>query len=185
MTTETSNLEKTYTAEEFMALPDNGKQYELIKGELVEIPSPSYSQGKVINNLSRLLGVYVKDNSVGELVSGTAFILGVRNVVIPDVAFVASERLTTDLDYFDAFHGAPDLAVEVVSRTDNIFQLDEKVEEYLKVGVRLVWVINPRSRLVFVYQPNSLKPLTLGIEDELTGETVIPGFKLLVKRLFE
>ena len=79
---------------------------------------------------------------------------------------------------------APDLAVEVVSPNDTVYELNKKVQEYLRAGVRLVWVIDPENRTLVVYRANrtlaEFKP-----EDELTGEDVIPGFRCLVRDFFQ
>ncbi len=100
----------------------------------------------------------------------------------PDLAFVSLERLPQNV--YEAVPLAPDLAVEVISKTDDFYKLEAKVNEYLVAGVRLVWVIRPFSHLIEVYHPGDLKPLTLGLNDDLDGEDVIPGFKLAVKDLF-
>ncbi len=177
-------LEKTYTIADFEALPDNGKEYELIRGELLEMPGPSTGHGIVISILDTELRLYNRKVDVGQVLPGIAFVLDPENAPRPDLAFVVKERLI-GINYYDAFPGPPDLAVEVVSRTDVTFNVDDKVEDYLKAGVRLVWVINPRNKLVFVYHPNADKPQVLGLKDELDGENIIPGFKLPVKTLFE
>jgi Uma2 family endonuclease len=182
---ESTDAEKTYTVAEFMALPNNGKRYELIEGELTEMPGPSYSHGQTISNLVGEVKFYLRSSSIGRVFSGTAFALGPKNAPVPDVAFVVAARMNVE-DEFDAFPGPPDLAVEVLSRTDYVFDVDDKVERYLKAGVRLVWVINPRKRIVEVYHPaTGLVPQIVSSETELDGEDLLPGFKLAVKALFE
>lgn len=165
-------------------LSKDGKEYELIQGEFVEIPGPSTIHGRIIVKLSKYLEIYTDTQPVGKVYTGTAFELNPDNAPRPDIAFVTSERLA-GIDEFDAFPGYPDLAVEVISRTDKVFEVDDKVKEYLKAGTRLVWVVNPRSKLVFAYQPEQTNPLVLGLADELDGGAVSPGFKLAVKALFE
>src|SRR5262249_28070605 len=74
----------------------------------------------------------------------------------------------------------PDLVVEVVSPNETVYELDGKVEQYLAVGVRLVWVVNPATRLVIVHrQDGSMAKVREG--QHLEGEDVVPGFRCLVR----
>ncbi|MBV8128293.1 MAG: Uma2 family endonuclease [Planctomycetaceae bacterium] len=77
----------------------------------------------------------------------------------------------------------PDLAVEVVSRNDLASELDEKVEDYQKAGVGLVWVIHPESGTASVYRSDG-SVSRLHQDDELSGEEVVPGFRCRVRSLF-
>jgi len=78
---------------------------------------------------------------------------------------------------------APDLAVEVVSPTDIQYDVDRKVAEYLEVGVKLVWVINPDTRVVLIYRGDgSISGVREG--GELDGESAVPGFRCRVADLF-
>ncbi len=78
---------------------------------------------------------------------------------------------------------APDLAVEVVSPNDVIEELDEKVEEYLRTGVKLVWVVHPGVKAVQVFRADGSESW-LRAPDELSGEDVIPGFRCRVEAFF-
>lgn len=100
-----------------------------------------------------------------------------------DVSFVAAGRLPIRVR--DIVKLAPDLAVEIVSPNDKQFEVEEKALEYLDLGVRLVWGVRPVIKAIEIYHPGAVKPLTLGSNDELDGENVIPGFKLKVSQLFE
>jgi Uma2 family endonuclease len=172
-----------YTVADLMNLAATGKEYELRRGELVEMPGLSYKHGVIVTRLDRYLDTFVSEQQLGQVLSNTAFVFDPQNALRPDVAFVLKARLA-GLDVNDAFPGPPDLAIEVVSRTDVVFEVDDKVADYLKVGVQQVWVVNPRSQLVFVYLPNVEKPLVLGSHDEIEGGTLLPGFSLKVTVLF-
>lgn len=75
------------------------------------------------------------------------------------------------------------MAVEVVSPSDAYIDVESKVDEYLDAGVRMVWVLNPQQRNVRVFVPGE-RPQQLGLGDELTGGTVLPGFSVRVAELF-
>jgi Uma2 family endonuclease len=78
----------------------------------------------------------------------------------------------------------PDLAVEVVSPNDRYTEVAEKIAEWLAHGVRLVFVVDPRRQTVDVHRPGQ-RPQTLGLDDVLDGEDVVPGWTLAVRDLFD
>jgi len=77
----------------------------------------------------------------------------------------------------------PDLAVEVVSPNDSAGELEEKLDDYQKAGVPLVWVVNLKSRTVMIYRADG-SVSRLRESDELAGENVIPGFRCPVRDIF-
>ena len=77
----------------------------------------------------------------------------------------------------------PDLAVEVVSLNDLVGEIDEKVDEYLRAGVQLVWVVRPAARAVRVFRSDRSVSWLRAV-DELSGEDVLPGFRSKVDDLF-
>lgn len=103
----------------------------------------------------------------------------------PDVAFVPYTRWPVDrplhsTNEWDVF---PELFVEVVSPNDLVDELETKVEEYLQAGGRLVWVVYPRHRRVYVFEPGRpVRRLTRA--DDLDAEPVLPGFRLPLVELF-
>jgi Uma2 family endonuclease len=102
----------------------------------------------------------------------------------PDVSFVRLERLSPE-EAAARGHArlAPDLAVEVVSPSDLYYEVDAKAQEWLDAGVKLVWVVNPRTRSVAIHRADGSSAI-LHEQDELTGENVIPGFRCQVRELF-
>lgn len=77
----------------------------------------------------------------------------------------------------------PDLAIEVLSPDQNVGRFTEKIQFYLRHGVRLVWVVDPMAETVTVHRPDA-DPFTLGVGDTLTGEEVLPDFTLAVADVF-
>lgn len=102
----------------------------------------------------------------------------------PDVSFVSVAKMPVPLRQAD-LPFAPDIAVEVASTNDSLYEIEEKIIEYQEAGVGLVWIVRPVLKLVEVHRLGQTKPTLLGIDDELDGESVLPGFKLAVKALFE
>lgn len=173
------------TAEDLWRLPNNQRR-ELVKGELRTMAPAGFQHGAVILKLSIRLGVHVEKQTLGTTVGAeTGFLLS-RNpdtVRGADIAFVAAARLPQGLLPTGYFPGAPDLAVEVVSPNDTSAEVEDKVDEYLAAGAKLVWVVNPRRKTVTVHRPQA--PLALlGETDTLTGDDVVPGFSCSLAEIF-
>jgi Uma2 family endonuclease len=101
-----------------------------------------------------------------------------------DVSFIRLIRYTAEQAQQEGHvRIAPDLAVEVISPNDLYYEVESKVEDYLRAGVQLVWVVNPESRTVWVRRADGTG-VTLHENDELTGEEVLPGFRSRVGDLF-
>ena len=142
-------------------------------------------QGKIGLKLSSRLAIYVYEHRLGEVFdSQTTFrMIGMPPTRQPDVAFVIQARLPTNLRVTADF--APDLAVEIVSPNDALFEIEAKVLQYQQSDVKLIWVVRPFSQLVDVYRlETGLNPTTLNITNELDGEDGIPGFNLLITNIF-
>ena len=168
------------TLEEF--LESDLEDYEYVKEELVPVPPTSAEHGRISTNLFLPLGVYVRKNQLGDVyMPDTGFTVGER-IMIPDIAFISRERIPADMS--KAFPIPPDLAVEVVSRTDALHRVEEKAFAYLEAGTQLVWVLKPVSKTVTVYRSETNITL-LTRDDTLTGENVIEGFSCQVAALFE
>ena len=168
------------TLEEFLESDLEG--YEYVKGELIPMPAASAEHGIISARVFLHLGLYVRENQLGEVVTpDTGFQVGER-VLKPDIAFISSAHLPDDLS--KAFPVPPDLAIEVVSPSDAFRRVIEKAFAYLEAGTQIVWVIEPGSKTVTVYRSETdIKLLTR--EDTLTGEDVAEGFSCQVSQLFE
>jgi Uma2 family endonuclease len=175
-----------YTPEDLLAMPD-GNSYELVNGVLVERHMGILS-GVVGGRLIHLLLAYCDTHPLGWIVpGGDAGYQGItgspRTVRKPDVSFVAYGRFPGEQVPPGYAQLAPDLAAEVISPNDLYEEVDQKIEEYLRGGVRLVWVISPQNHTVRVYRVNGSSQ-SLREPDFLDGEEVLPGFRCAVRDLF-
>lgn len=173
-----------YTPEDLLNMPDS-KSYELVNGQLVERKMGTESSW-VGGELLALLRQFGKAHRIGWAFPADngyqCFLHEPGLVRRPDVSFVRYGRLTGGVLPKGWTKIPPDLAVEVVSPKETSYELDEKVEDYLKAGVPLVWVINPNSRLVRVHRGDGSVSY-LREDDELSGEDVIPGFRCVVREI--
>jgi Uma2 family endonuclease len=182
-----SALPRGLTAEEFAALPHKGLRLELVRGEIVAMAPSFGDHGHTAGRLAMLLGHHVLTDGLGEVYVAEAGFLLARNpdtVRAPDVAFIQASRMTPEARATQWIPVIPDLVVEVVSSGDRPGEIGDKVHTWLEAGVRLVWVVWPQRRAVEVHRPGQLA-VTLGPEDRLDGDDVVPGFSVLVSRVFD
>jgi Uma2 family endonuclease len=106
-----------------------------------------------------------------------------RPIFTQSAAFVTADRLAGAGNVTGYFPGAPDLAVEVVSPNDTYAEVEDKTQAWLEAGARMVWIVNPRRRLVTVYRAATAARI-LTLTDELSGEDVIPGWAIRVGEIF-
>jgi Uma2 family endonuclease len=175
----------TYTADDFAMLPDS-TAYELVNGQLLERKMGTESSW-VGGKLHRLLGNYCEENNLGwtwPADNGFQCFPDPNTVRKPDGAFIRLGRFPGERPPSAGYTRiAPDLIVEVVSPNELVYEIDEKVADYLAVGVRLIWVVNPKMRTVTVRRCNGTVDV-LCEHDELSGEEVVPGFHCRVRELF-
>jgi Uma2 family endonuclease len=178
-----STTAQATTAEQLMALPDDGWRYELVDGELRRMAPAGQEHGRIAMNLGGRLAQYVREQSLGVVFAAeTGFLLRRQpdTVRAPDVAFVSSARQSPSEGFFP---GAPDLAVELVSPSDSFVEVEEKVFEWLGAGTQAVLVVSPRKRSVSIYRAkDSVRRLTEA--DTLDLSFVVPGFIIKVEELF-
>ncbi len=178
---------KVWSDAEFMALPDDGNRYELVKGELINLGNSGALHGYIAIILSAALFALVTSRKLGVLLdSSTAFTMKNGNKRSPDIAFFAKERLQELEEWPTGFlEGAPDLVVEILSPGNTVAEIEDKIAEYFVNGTRLLWVISPRQHYVLVYRSGYEPQRLLTSGDFLEGEDVVPGFTFPVADLFQ
>ena len=178
---------KVWSDAEFMALPDDGNRYELVKGELINLGNSGALHGYIAIILSAALFALVTSRKLGVLLdSSTAFTMKNGNKRSPDIAFFAKERLQGLEELPTGFlEGAPDLVVEILSPGNTVAEIEDKIAEYFANGTRLLWVISPGQHYVLVYRSGYEPQRLLTSGDFLEGEDVVPGFTFPVADLFQ
>lgn len=170
------------TLAEFLALPETEPGSELVHGEVMQKPMPTLAHTIIQHLLSLVIGLYLRSNPIaiaGPELRCILGPLGQEEPRLPDFVVIAIARLAGAFGS-DPFHGAPDLAVEILSPDDRMIRVMEKVQFYLESGVRLVWVINPTARTVMVLS-NLTESRILNEDETLDGGVVLPGFSTLVR----
>lgn len=176
---------QSMTIEEFAEIDEPGR-FDLIRGELIRMTPTGGEHGEIATELARHIANHVADRQLGRVyIDETAFVLSRDRAIVlcPDIAYVSAERLPPRSERRGFLDLAPDLAVEIVSPSDRMGQVNEKVAEHLREGVRLVWVVEPRALQVTVHRSDQ-EARTLLQDDVIDGADVLPGFRLYVDRIF-
>ncbi|MBX9622383.1 MAG: Uma2 family endonuclease [Gemmataceae bacterium] len=161
---------------------------ELVAGTLVEKPM-GWREGWLGSHIFALIREYVVRHNLGVMVGdGGPYRLVPGLIRLPDAAFVSWDRFP-DGPVFESperpyIEVAPDLAVEVISESNTAREMGQKLGEYFKAGVRLVWYVEPDRKEVGVYT-SPKKKATVGLDGVLDGGKVLPGFTLPVAAVFD
>jgi Uma2 family endonuclease len=150
------------------------------KGEVIVMAPAGSDSGWRNGKLTMRLGNWSEADDTGEFFdSSTGFTLPNGAVVSPDASWVVRERwLALAREARKRFAPiCPDFVVEISSPSDEIDQAREKMAQYLAQGVRLGWLLDPRSGLAEIYRPD--RPVEILVQPAtLSGEDVLPGFVL-------
>jgi Uma2 family endonuclease len=159
---------------------------EVVDGDMVVMSPPEFRHVRIAHTLYHLLYAFAGKKKLGSVWIEAPYLLDaddradwVRGSRVPDVSFVARERMDAHLARYGTegpLRLAPDLAVEIVSPHDRYSDLNRKVADYLRYGTRLVWVIDPQVRTVRVVTPDDPGGRILTPDDTLAGDPVLPGW---------
>lgn len=182
--------EERYTSKQFfdlVALFDPNYQYELWDGAIIKMPPASMLPSTITARITGLLIFYLMENDIGFLTSAEgAYILSKNHTFAPDVGYISYERQPENIER-GFVPQAPDLAVEVVSPSDNTKDVQQKAEIYLAHGTRLVWIIYPVAQKVEIYHINSDGKIQIEekvITDSLSGKDVLPDLTIAINDIF-
>ncbi len=184
------DVTKSITIDEFWVfvnLPENAdRRFELIEGDIIEMAPPSTWHVRIIGLIFAFLHHHVKTHHLGfAFPDGCGYALSKTRIMIPDVSFVTKSRLILPLP--NLFPFAPDLAVEVISPSEKETAIFEKARTYLLHGTKIVWVVFPDNKSVYVCTPAMDDSLNVKIYDvtmTLNGGDVLPNFSLSVADIF-
>lgn len=176
-----------FTAEDLWNLGEDAR-FELIEGELVEMPSPIYGHGKVSIDLGAELRAFIRQHRLRMGYAVEASYLFARNpdtVLTPDVSIIAGEDIPLAERETGFQPVIPLLVVEVLSPSNRSAEIARKVTIYRDAGVRLIWIVDTHFRTVTVHRADGTST-TLRHADGavLDGDDVLPGFRLSLSDVF-
>ena len=174
------------TAEEYGRLPDDGRLTELVRGRIIELNRPFTSHGFYMNRIDYLMTQFVEQHRIGRIVVGDAGMVTQRDpdtVRGPDLAFYSYQRIPSGSLPDGYWPACPELVIEIRSESDRWKDILQKVAEYLSANVLSVAVIDPARQQVHLF--SDTETTVLNATDLLTFPEVLPGFEVVVGRLFE
>ena len=176
---------KRLTIADLEQFPDDGKLRELVDGQVVEWDMTTQRHGFLETALAATLHQFVRQHRLGRVGSGEGMvrILGSEHDARGyDLAFFRRGNIPMDLDAA-ATVATPDLVVELISPSDRADRVLDKVEDWLRTGVRLLWYINPETGVTTVYHGRLVSHV--GPDAPLDGLDVLPGFHLRLRDLLD
>jgi len=186
----TSIIERGVTIDQLADYPmDDGNRYELIDGELHVSTQPHLEHQEIVNELAYVLTAWNKQTRAGRVFPAPGVIFSDQDAVAPDLVWVSVERAPLVVNREDGkLHGAPDLAIEVLSRGSANERRDRetKLALYDRYAITEYWIVDRFERQVDVYRRNtgSLSLVAQVQADELLTSPLLPGFACLVETLF-
>ena len=147
------NTKIKFTYKDYKSLPESEtKRYELMEGELIMVPSPSFEHQRLSRNLEFILYSFVKEKKLGTVIDAPLDVHLGEDVVQPDILFVSKERASIITE--EEIRGAPDLVVEILSPATAERDRTYKKTLYARHGVREYWIVDPEEK--------TIKVMTLG-----------------------
>ena len=168
--------------EEYAALPKHPR-YELVNGVLIELMVASEEHEHTGSLVNWRMAAHVFPNRLGRVYTGNrGYVTGPDSPStsrMPDVSFISNARLAQPDLAGKLYNGAPDLAVEILSESNTLAEITQKIREYLGAGGKAVWVIDIDARTLTVHTPDA-PPLVLTDADTVDGGDYLPGFACAV-----
>jgi Uma2 family endonuclease len=160
------------------------KLYELVDGKKEAKIMGSSRHGGVGTRLIIELGAHVKLNRLGAVYGPDTTYQISHNERMPDVSFLAAERIPSEGETEKKWPLAPDLAAEVISPSETWLQVQRKLRDYFAAGVQQVWLLSPELGEAHVYD-SPKGSIVLTEDDDLVNETLLPGFRCRISELFQ
>jgi Uma2 family endonuclease len=182
----TAPIERPLTYDDLVALPDDGKRYELIGGEVYELPAPNLFHQFASGVLFRLFCDFVLPRKLGLVFCAPLDVrFDPRNTAQPDIVFLGREkRHLMRKGNFKLIDGAPDLLIEILSPFNRGHDFIKKAALYATFGVRGYWIVDPEAETITVQVLRDGLYVPLASDDGIVRSEVLPGFEVDPKGLF-
>jgi len=174
------------TYEDYLTFPNDRNRYEILEGELAVTPSPSFIHQKVSRNLEFMLFSHTREGNLGEIVNATMdVILGETTIVQPDIIFIRADAI--DSVSPRGIEGAPELLVEILSRSTTRHDRISKMQVYARHHVHWYWIVDPLEKTIEEFR-NDTAVFTLvqkAAGEETFNPSLFPGLSIPLARVWE
>lgn len=167
--------------EEFLVWePEDGFKYEWNDGELIKFGGMKKKHLQILRILSRLFATTQAYQAGGELIPEQDVLLTGIQMRRPDLAYFSGEQIDSSVLTED--EPIPTFVIEIISPADDAIKIEEKLAEYFKAGVRVVWHVFPENKVVYVY--TSRREVKICLEDDICSAVpILPDFQISVNQL--
>lgn len=176
-----------YTVDDYENLPDDGRRYEIVDGDLFMTPAPSTWHQEVSRNLEFILFSWARRHRSGRVFDAPIDVeLGPHDILQPDIVFVSTKRRSIVKP--KRIVGAPDLVIEILSSSTRERDQGVKHKTYARFGIREYWIVDPDEMTVAVYafgERGPDVPPTLFTEAAILTSGLLPGFSAPLAQIFE
>lgn len=168
------------TLAEFMIWePNDGFKYEWNDGELIKFEGMNKKQVYIYDVLAKLFSRKGLFES-GSLVAEYDTMLSGIQMRRPDIAYLTNEQIQLTKKNQDVI---PEFVIEIISETDQFYKIEDKITEYFKAGVKVIWNVVPEHKLVYIY--TSRKTVRICSDNDIcSAEPVLPDFTIAVNDIF-
>jgi Uma2 family endonuclease len=147
---------------------------------IIMAPTNTSTGNQNVSLLTELANWNNKQKSGSCFDSSTGFTLPDGSVRSPDASWMSKEKWDNipKKDRQTFAHACPDFVIELKSPSDNLKYLTSKMHKWIGNGCSLAWLINPDKKTVFIFRKNGTIDKIIGFNNVLSGEDILPGFKL-------
>ncbi len=175
-----------FTVRDYKALPESEtKRYELLGGELVVVPSPTWKHQDVSARLQFYLKAFVDEHNLGHVVGAPLdVVLSEEDVVQPDILYISHERASIIRE--DGVYGAPDLIIEILSPTTAERDRTFKKTLYARHGVPEYWIVDPIVNTVeiFTLKEEGYERVALYNREDALHSPLLQGLEISLEKIF-
>ncbi len=180
-----STKARPITRHEYASIPVGAPNYQLIEGDLIMAPAPGSFHQDIVSNLNFLFREYLRAHPVGKICIAPYDVhLSDINVFQPDLFFIRKENLSIIEDH--GVEGAPDLVIEILSKSSVKYDLGPKRSVYARTGVEELWIIDPAKRTLALYRlpENADTPAATYRAKQKFTSTLLPGLTIDLAAVF-
>jgi len=178
-----------FTSADLEAMPDDGKLYEIIDGELYVTRQPHLEHQEVCSQIVTLIRIWNAKAKQGRALISPGLIFAEDDDVAPDVVWISRSRLQGTNTTDGKLHIAPELVIEVLSagRVNERRDREAKLKLYSRHGVQEYWIVDWRLRQIEIYRREDqvLKLACTLFEPDTIQGSVLTGFSCQVSKIFE
>ncbi len=179
-----SKKQKTFASLEafelWLSKQKSDNNYEFVSGIAIKKPAMKQIEISIVQFLTRTFAKTAAYKAYGELIPETDVYINESRKRIPDLAYFSAEQIK---ETRKSIKVVPSFVIELLSDSEGYADVEEKIEDYFRAGVQVVWYINPKTEKIHLY--NSAKTMQLCAGDDLcSAAPAIPDFQLVVKDLF-